>query len=287
MNITAQDVKALREKTGCGMMDCKKALVEANGDAQTAIDILRKKGLDASAKKSGRVASEGVAMAITNDDNTVGVCIEVNSETDFVAKNSKFLEFVKICAETVMHSNPLNLEELLATKAYREDKKIDDLLKENILVIGENIKIRRFERFEGAVSTYVHASGRMASLVVFNVSSEFISNDEFKTFSNDIAMHVVAANPLYIDRHSISQSIIDHEKKIFSEQIAKEGKPESIAQKIAEGRMGKFYEENCLLEQPFVKDTKISVGSYIKSVSENLATNLSVKSFVRYEKGGQ
>ncbi|MDR0404575.1 MAG: translation elongation factor Ts [Oscillospiraceae bacterium] len=286
MDITARDVKALREKTGCGMMDCKKALVKAGGDTQAAVDILRKRGLDVFAKKSQRTASEGVAVAVVNEDRTVGVCIEINSETDFVAKNSRFLDFVNTCAQTVIHSNPANVEELLETDVYGgKGDKVDDLLKENILVIGENIRIRRFKRFEGVVSGYTHANGRMASLVKFSVSSGFSRSEEFAAFSDDIAVHVVASNPLYIDEDFVPPEVIEHERGIFLEQVSTEGKPANIAEKIVEGRMKKFYKEVCLLKQDFVKNPDYSIANYINEISRRLGIDVSVEEFVKYERG--
>ncbi|MDR3178583.1 MAG: translation elongation factor Ts [Oscillospiraceae bacterium] len=285
MGITAEDVKALREKTGCGIMDCKEALVEANGDANIAVDILRKKGLDASLKKSSRVTVDGVAMAITNEDQTVGVCIEVNSETDFVAKNTQFLDFVNICAKTVIDLKPESVEELLNCKACGTSKEIGKLLEEKILIIGENIRIRRFERFEGVVSSYIHIDGRVASLVKFDAVPDVVSFSEFKNFSKDVAMQIAAAKPLFLNEESIPSDVIEHERKVLFEQIASEGKPENIIKKIVDGRMNKFFKENCLLNQEFIKDSSFSVSSYLQKVEKELNIQISIEDFVRYEKG--
>ena len=208
MSFTASDVKALREKTGCGMMDCKKALTESNGDMDAAIDFLREKGLAAATKKSGRIAAEGVAFACVNEQGNVGVVIEVNAETDFVAKNADFNNFVKICADTVMESNPKDVEELLNTKASSLDITVGELVQEKILTIGENIKIRRFVRYEGVVTSYIHASGRIGVIVKFDTTPEVASKDEFKVFAKDIAMQVAAVNPTYLDKDSVPSDVI-------------------------------------------------------------------------------
>ncbi len=280
---TAQDVKALREKTGCGMMDCKKALTEANGDMDAAIDFLREQGLAKAAKKSGRIAAEGVAYAETNADATVGVVIEINAETDFVAKNDEFKAFVKTCADTVMNQNPADVDALLACKAEGSDVTVADLLQEKIQTIGENIKIRRFVRFEGAVVTYIHAAGRIGVMVKFD--TDLADKDEFKTYAKDIAMQVAAANPLYLDEKSVPADVIEHEKKILTEQVINEGKPAQIAEKIVMGKIGKYYKENCLVDQLFVKDGDYTVKKYTEKVAKDLGGSIAIVDFARYEKG--
>lgn len=285
MAFTAKDVKELREKTGCGMMDCKKALESSDGDMAKAIDFLREKGLAAATKKSSRIAAEGLAVAYTNEDNTVGAAIEVNSETDFVAKNSDFQEFVKLCGKTVMEKNPETVEELLKI-AVDGGKTIENILQEKILTIGENLKIRRFKRFEGVVSAYIHAAGKIGVLVNFEVADLAVSkSDEFKLFAKDIAMQIAAANPLYLVPEEVPTEVLDHERKILKEQIINDGKPENIAEKIVEGRIGKYYKEICLLNQPFVKDGKLSVSDYTKETAKKLGTEIKIKAFVRFEKG--
>lgn len=285
MAFTAKDVKELREKTGCGMMDCKKALESSDGDMAKAVDFLREKGLAAATKKSSRIAAEGLAVAYTNEENTLGAAIEVNSETDFVAKNSDFQEFVKLCGKTVIEKNPETVEELLKI-AVDGGKTIENILQEKILTIGENLKIRRFKRFEGVVSAYIHAAGKIGVLVNFEVADLDVSkSDEFKLFAKDIAMQIAAANPLYLVPEEVPAEVLDHERKILKEQIINDGKPENIAEKIVEGRIGKYYKEICLLNQPFVKDSKLSVSDYTKETAKKLSTEIKIKAFVRFEKG--
>lgn len=285
MSFTAKDVKELREKTGCGMMDCKKALTSSNGDMAAAIDFLREKGLAAATKKSSRVAAEGLAMAYTNDEGTVGVAIEVNSETDFVAKNTDFQSFVKLCGETVIEKNPQSVEELLKLKT-EDGKTIEEILQEKILTIGENIKIRRFKRFEGVVAGYIHAAGKIGVLVDFDVENKEVTNtDTFKSFAKDVAMQIAAINPLYLIPEEIPADVIAHERKILKEQIVGDGKPENIAEKIVEGRIGKYYKEVCLMNQAFVKDGNLNIEQYTQNISKELGTNIKIVSFVRFEKG--
>ena len=285
MSFTAKDVKNLREKTGCGMMDCKKALTESNGDMQAAIDFLREKGLAAATKKAGRIAAEGLAVAYTNEQNTVGVAIEVNAETDFVAKNADFQTFVKECAQTIMDKDPKDVEELLKMNIVSQDKTVETVLQEKILTIGENIKIRRFKRMQGNIATYIHAGGKIGVMVKFDSDTDIVSLDEFKSLGKDIAMQIAAVNPQYLNRESVPEDVVAHERKILKEQIVNDGKPENIAEKIVEGRMGKFYKEICLLEQPFVKENSITVKDYIKSVSDKMGCKLEITDFVRFEKG--
>ena len=285
MGFTAQDVKDLREKTGCGMMDCKKALTFSNGDMTAAIDFLREKGLAAATKKSSRIAAEGLAMAYTNSDCSVGVAIEVNSETDFVAKNADFQSFVKLCADTVMNENPQTVEELLAIK-LDSGKTIENVLQEKILTIGENIKVRRFKRLDGAVGAYIHAGGKIGVLVKFDVSdSSVATKDAFKSFSKDVAMQIAAVNPLYLDIQSVPSDVVEHEKKILKEQIVNDGKPENIAEKIVQGRIAKYFKEVCLVEQPFVKDGNMSIAQYVEKTAKELGVDIKISSFVRFEKG--
>ena len=284
MNFTAQDVKSLRERTGCGMMDCKRALADADGDMDKAIDILREQGLAKAAKKTSRIASEGVAYAVTNAEGTLGVDIEVNSETDFVAKNAEFMEFVSILAQTVMDTNPVDVDELLAKTASGTNTKVEDLLREKIQTIGENIKIRRFARFEGVVATYIHAAGKIGVMVKFDTTADTTST-AFKVYAKDIAMQIAAANPLYLDKTQVTSDVLEHEKKILTEQAINEGKPQAIAEKIVMGKIGKFYEENCLINQIFVKDNKITIEQYTKQTAKKLGADITIKDFVRFEKG--
>lgn len=283
MAFTAQDVKALREKTGCGMMDCKKALTEANGDMDAAVDFLREQGLAKQAKKSGRIAAEGVAFACTNDDSTVGVVIEINAETDFVAKNADFQEFVRTCAMTVIEQNPADVDALLQCKASGSDKTVAELLQDKVLTIGENIKIRRFARYEGTVVTYIHAAGRIGVIVKFD--TDVANKEGFAEYAKDIAMQVAAAMPPYLNRESVPADVIEHEKKVMTEQVLNEGKPAQIADKIVMGKIGKYYKENCLVDQAFVKEPDLSVQKYTENTAKELGGSIAITGFVRFEKG--
>ena len=288
MAFTAQDVKSLREKTGCGMMDCKKALTEANGDMDAAIDILREQGLAKAAKKASRIAAEGVAYAATNAEGTVGVVIEVNAETDFVAKNADFQNFVKTLADTVIAENPADVDALAQTKAAGTEVTVADLLQEKIQTIGENIKIRRFERFEGPSVAYVHAGGKIGVLVNFETDID-AANPEFVAYGKDVAMQIAALNTQYLDETAVPAEVIEHEKEIMVAQMKQDpkmaNKPEQVLTKIVEGKVGKFYKENCLVDQEFVKDNSKTVGSYTAETAKALGSSIEIKKFVRFEKG--
>ena len=285
MNFTAKDVAALREKTGCGMMDCKKALTEAEGNMEKAIDLLREKGLAASVKKAGRIAAEGVAYAVVSDCGKVAAVVEVNAETDFVAKNAEFQAFVKICAGTIIHQNPADVEALLQCKAEGSELTVDALLKEKILTIGENIKVRRFDRFEGVVTSYVHAGGRIGVIVKFETSDEIAANDAFKTCAHNVAMQIAALNPEYLDEASVPAERVEKEKEILTQQIVDEGKPANIAEKIVAGRMGKFFKEICLVDQAYVQDGNLSVKQYVDGGAKELGGEIKIAGFTRFEKG--
>lgn len=285
MAFTAKDVAALREKTGCGMMDCKKALAESDGNMDAAIDFLREKGLAAATKKSGRIAAEGVAFACVNSEGNVGVDIEVNAETDFVAKNADFQNFVNTCAETVIASNPADVDALLQCKATGSDKTIDALLKEKIQTIGENIKIRRFKRFEGAVAAYIHAAGKIGVLVKFDTSAEVAAKEGFKEYAKNVAMQIAAVTPQYLNEQAVPAEVIEHEKGILKEQIINDGKPAAIADKIVAGRLGKFFKEICLVDQAYVKDADLSVQQYTDATAKELGGEIKIVEFVRFEKG--
>ena len=280
---TAQDVKALREKTGCGMMDCKKALTSADGDMDKAIDFLREQGLAKQAKKASRIAAEGVAYATTSDDLSVGVVIEVNAETDFVAKNDSFMDFVKTCANTVMTQNPANVEELLTLKADGTDMTVAELLQEKVLTIGENIQIRRFERMEGACVAYVHAGGKIGVLV--NFDTDLASKPEFVAYGKDVAMQIAALNTPYLNESEVPEDVIAHEKEVMRQQVINEGKPEAIGDNIVNGKINKFYKENCLIDQEFVKDNKQSIKQYTQNTAKELGGKIDILKFVRFEKG--
>ena len=280
---TAQDVKALREKTGCGMMDCKKALTNADGDMDKAIDFLREQGLAKQAKKASRIAAEGVAYAVTSDDLSVGVVIEVNAETDFVAKNDLFMDFVKACANTVIEQNPADVETLLTLTASGSDKTVAELLQDKVLTIGENIQIRRFERLEGACVAYVHAGGKIGVLV--NFDTDLASKPEFVAYGKDVAMQIAALNTPYLNESEVPAEVVEHEKEVMRQQVINEGKPEAIADKIVLGKIKKFYKENCLVDQEFVKDNKQTVAQYTQSTAKELGGSIEIKKFVRFEKG--
>lgn len=282
-SFTAKDVKALREQTGCGMMDCKKALVEADGDMEKAVDFLREQGLAKQAKKASRVAAEGMAFAMTTEDHKKGVVIEVNAETDFVAKNADFQAFVNTCAQTVIDNNPADVEALLACNASGTDKTVAELLQEKVLVIGENIQIRRFKLMEGACVAYVHAGGVIGVLV--NFKTDLADKPEFVTYGKDVAMQIAALNTPYLKKSDVPAEVLEHEKEIMKAEVVNSGKPEAIADKIVMGKIGKFYKENCLLDQAFVKENKISVQQYTNNTAKELGGSIEITEFVRFEKG--
>ena len=284
MAFTASDVKNLRERTGCGMMDCKKALTESNGDFEKAIEYLREKGLAAATKKAGRIAAEGMVFATVDKDAKVGVVIEVNSETDFVAKNDQFKAFVIELAKIVADTNPATVEELM-TKTMADGNTVEAGLQEKILVIGENLKIRRFVRYEGQCVSYIHAGGTHGVLVKFETTDEVYANAEFEAYGKDVAMQVAAVNPTYLCKADVAPEVLEKEKEILMQQAINEGKPANIAEKMVMGRIAKFYKENCLLEQAFVKDDKQSITDYTNATAKALGGDIKVVAFTRFEKG--
>lgn len=273
MSISAKLVMELRAKTGAGMMDCKKALMETNGDVLAAIDYLREKGISKAAKKAGRIAAEGLVFNAVSENNKIGVLVEFNSETDFAAKNEGFLKFGKTLAMTVLTNEIKKVEELKALKI--EGETVEAKLNEMISKIGENMNIRRFERVvsDSFVTTYLHMGGKIG--VVLNLEGE--ASEENMIKAKDIAMHAAAMAPDFLDKSEVTQEILDKEKSILRAQLIEEGKPENIIDKILIGKMNKFFEENCLLQQKFVKDDKITVTKY--------AGDMKVISFVRYKLG--
>ena len=283
MAFTAKDVAALREKTGCGMMDCKKALTASNGDMDAAIDFLREKGLAAATKKAGRIAAEGMAYSYV--DGSVGVAVEVNAETDFVAKNADFQAFVKTVAETVAAVNPADMDALLAAQAVGHDMSVEDLRKEKVLTIGENIKIRRFQRYDGVVVSYIHMGGKIAVLVKFDTSAEVAAKAEFQEYAKNIAMQIAAVNPLYLNSSVVPADVIEHERKIATEQAASTGKPTNVIEKMVDGKIKKYFKEVCLVEQEYVKDNKLSIQQYTDSVAKELGGSIAIVDYVRFEKG--
>ena len=284
MAFTTKDVMKLRESTGCGMMDCKKALTETDGDMEKAIELLREKGLSKIAKKASRIAAEGLVCAIQDKDKKVGVVIEVNSETDFVAKNAVFVQFVEDCAKTVLNENPADVDALLACTIAGGTGTVQEALQEKILTIGENLKIRRFARYEGTVETYVHGGGRIGVMVRFEVEGT-PDTEKFLSYSKDIAMQVAASSPTYLDKDAVPAETIAKEKEILTAQAINEGKPANIAEKMVMGRIGKYYKEVCLLEQPYIKDGDISVQKFTEATGKELGVQIKVVEFVRFEKG--
>ena len=284
MAFTAKDVQALREKTGCGMMDCKKALTETNGDMDAATDYLREKGLASQAKKSSRIAAEGTVCAFAKDG--VGVVVELNSETDFVANGDGFKALAQEVAEVVAEQNPADVEALLACE--KDGMTVEAKVQELFLAIRENIKIRRFERFEGKVVTYVHAGGKIGVMVKFDTELD-ADNPEFVTMGKNVAMQIAAMNPSFLDEASVPQSVIDKEKEILVAQMKEDpkmaNKPEAVLGKIVEGKIGKYYKENCLVEQAFVMDGDITVGKNVANTAKDLGADIKIASYVRFEKG--
>ena len=290
MNFTAQDVKALREKTGVGMMKCKAALAEADGDMDNAIDILREQGAAVSAKKAGRAAADGVVLAYTDEAKKVSVLVEVNSETDFVGKNEKFQAFVKQVAKTIADENPADVETLMGMTIADGSDTVEKTLQELILSIGENMKVRRFVRVEGITSTYIHMGGAVGVLVTFDTTDEIAATDEFKAMSKDVAMQIAAMTPLYLDPASVPAEVLDHEKEIIKVQLSEDpkmaGKPEKVLDGIIMGKLNKYYKDNCLLNQEFVKAEKHEdVAKYVAGVAKKLGGDIKVTGFTRYAKG--
>ena len=303
MAFTAMDVKALREKTGVGMMECKKALTEADGDMDKAIDFLRERGLAAAEKKSARIAAEGVVYTYYDEAAKKAVTVEVNSETDFVAKNDKFMDFVKGVARTIIATAPADVEALCATAYDGTDRTVTETLNDLILSIGENMKIRRFEVMDGVVATYIHAGGSVGVMVGFDVADESkAATDEFMVnlevsggidateIGKDVAMQIAAMSPSYLDEASVPAEVIEHEKGILSAQLKEDpkmaNKPEQVLEKIAAGKLGKFYKENCLVDQEFVKaENHENVQTYINNVAKALGTEIKCTGFVRMMKG--
>ena len=287
MAISAKDVQKLREMTGVGMMDCKKALTEADGDFDKAIEWLREKGLAAQAKKAGKVAAEGMSYAAVAD-NGVGVVIEVNSQTDFVAKNEVFQGFVKDLATIVANDNPADVEALKNCTYPGTDRTVADVTADKVLSIGENIQIRRFVRYDTGVNVpYIHMGGKVAVLV--NLEVEGIEADKVVELGKDVAMQICAMNPTFRDKSDVDQATLDKEKEIQLALMANDpkmaSKPEKVKEGIVMGKLGKYYEENCLMQMTFVKDNKMSVEQYVASTAKSLGGSIKVNSFVRFEKG--
>ena len=255
--VTAKMVKDLREMTGAGMMDCKKALTETDGDKDKAVEYLREKGLATAAKKSGRIAAEGLVYTKIDEAKKVGVVVEINVETDFAAKTDRFIEFVELVANTIIDNDVADVDALKEVVPAGQTEKIADILTERIATIGENIQIRRFKLMEGACVAYVHAGGVIGVLV--NFKTDLADKPEFVTYGKDVAMQIAALNTPYLKESDVPAEVLEHEKEIMKAEVVNSGKPEAIADKIVMGKIGKFYKENCLLDQAFVKENKISV----------------------------
>ena len=284
--ITAQMVKELREATGAGMMECKKALTEAEGDFDKAVDVLRTRGLAAAAKKAGRATNEGRVNAVV--DGKVGAVVQVNCETDFVALTDKFGEYVDTFTKAVIANDPADPAALLESEY--EGEKVQDALTEAIHVIGENMQISSFKRLEvegtGALVPYIHMGGKIGVLVSFAFGNEATGADErFVQMGKDVAMQIAATDPVALDEESVPEDVREHEMSIYKAQAAESGKPENIQEKIATGRMHKFYKENCLVDQDFVKDTDQTVAQYVASVAKELGDDIKVVAFARIALG--
>lgn len=277
--ITPQMVKTLREKTGAGMADCKKALVDANGDMNQAIEILRKKGAASAAKRADRVASEGIIATRLSDDRKLAAIVEVNCETDFVARNAEFESYVNKVADALIANEINNLDELMKVKVNGDT--IEGIHNEILAKFGEKIDVRRFERIKsnGTIATYNHAGNKLA--VVIEVSADNL-NETAYTLLRDIAMQIAAMNPQFIDRNDVDQATLAKEKEIYVQQAIDSGKPADIAEKIAMGKLEKFYQEQCLVEQAFVKDGNKTVADVLKEISNIAGTDVKILSFRRY-----
>lgn len=289
MAFTAKDVQALREKTGVGMMECKKALTAADGDMDKAVDLLREKGLAAAAKKATRIAAEGAVYAYVDDAKKVGVAVEVNAETDFAAKSDKFQEFVHTVAAVIADKNPADVEALMELPYGDADTTVAEALREHVLVIGENLSVRRFVRYEGDVIAYVHGGGRIGVLVKFDADAAVSGTDVLKECGKDVAMQIAALNAPYLSEETVPAADIAHEKEITVAQIQADpknaSKPENIIQKMVDGRMHKFFKENCLIDQEFVKDSSMTVGQYVDAEAKKAGGAMKLVAYTRFEKG--
>ena len=284
MAFTAKDVAELRKQTGCGMMDCKKALVESEGDFEAAVKYLREKGMAATAKKADRIAAEGIVDIMTIDNTTA--IVEVNSETDFVAKNATFQEFVKDILKTIIANKPADVDALLASN-FVNGGLVSEALAEQIYKIGEKLSIRRFQVVEGTVSSYIHGMG--ATGVIVSFETDLADKDGFKECAKNVALQTAAMEVKYLDKDSVPASVLAEEEAILINQMKEDpkmaNKPEAVLANIVKGRLGKFYENNCLLEQAYVKDDSMSVSKYVASVAKELGGSIKVTGYVRFDKG--
>jgi len=281
--ITAKSVKELRDKTGAGMMDCKKALTETNGDVEKAVEVLREKGLAAAAKKAGRVAAEGIVKTFVSEDNKKASIVEVNCETDFVAANEEFVGFAENVAELVANTSVETVEELLNEKLG--DATVQETLTALVAKLGENMTVRRFERLSldnGAIESYIHGGGRIGVLV--EVSTEGDANVA-KEVAKEVCMQVAAANPLFLNRDSVDQEALEKEKEIYRVQALNEGKPEKIVEKMVMGRIQKYFKEVCLVDQVWVKDGDKTIIKLLEEKSKEAGAPMTITKFVRFERG--
>ena len=281
---SAKDVAELRKQTGCGMMDCKNALKDANGNFEEAVKILREKGMAATAKKASRIAAEGLVDIMTIGNTTA--IVEVNSETDFVAKNATFQEFVKDVLKTIIENKPADVDALLASN-FVSGGTVADALADKTYTIGEKLSIRRFTIVEGTVATYIHGLG--ATGVIVNFETNLADKEAFAECAKNVALQTAAMPVQYLNRESVPASVLEEEKTILIKQMQQDpkmaGKPEQVLAKIVEGKLGKFYENNCLLDQAYVKDDSMSVSKYVASVAKELGGEIKVVGYVRYDKG--
>lgn len=289
MAITAKMVSELRAKTGCGMMECKKALNEANGDMEEAVKILRENGLAVAAKKADRIAAEGVVDILFNEAGDTAAMIEVNAETDFVAKNETFKEFVRGTLKVILEQKPADVEALLACK-YDADYTVDETLKNLIATIKENMNIRRFVLVEGVLTSYIHGGGTTGVIVKFAADDAAKNNAGFAEFAKNIALQIAAGNPpSYVNKDEVPASAVEEEKAILIAQIKNDeknaNKPEAILEKMVMGKIGKFYERVCLVEQAYVKDDKMKVGQYVDACAKEFGGAIAIDSFYLYERG--
>lgn len=286
--ISAKAVSDLRAKTGCGMMECKKALTEANGNFDEAVKILREKGLSVAAKKADRIAAEGVVDVKTSADGMTTAMIEVNAETDFVAKNETFKTFVSGILDVIIANKPADLDALMALP-YNDDFTVEAKLKDMIFTIGENMNIRRFVIVEGVVSTYIHGGGTTGVIIKFNADEACVKNPGFAEFAKNIALQVAAMPVLYLNKESVPESALEEEKQILMTQIKNDeknaNKPESIIEKMVTGKIGKFYERTCLTEMAYVKDDDITVGQYVAATAKEFGGKIELVGFWCYERG--
>jgi elongation factor Ts len=286
--ITASLVKELREKTNAGMMDCKKALTETNGDLDAAATWLREKGISKAAKKSDRQASEGIIAARLSEDGKSGILVEVNCETDFVARNDNFVALVDEVADTLAASDAADLD--AALKVPKDGGTLEDFIKSKVIEVGENIQMRKFERFEladhGAIAQYIHMGGKVGVLVEVGAKQgDTAAKDEFRDLVKDITLHIAAAAPKGLGRDDIPADLVEQEKEVYRAQLANEGKPTEIIEKIIQGKIGKFYSETCLLEQAFVKDPDQKIEKLVDSVGKSLGDDLEIRRFIRFGLG--